>query len=59
MLCCDIVSASAQLVLAALLMNSQLAIWHIYLCVGATALANAFHGPAYASSIPCWCRTAS
>ena len=52
MLCCDIVSASAQLVLAALLMNSQLAIWHIYLCVGATALANAFHGPAYASSIP-------
>ncbi|KAB8044175.1 MFS transporter [Janthinobacterium rivuli] len=52
MLCCDLVSASAQLVLAALLMHSQLAIWHIYLCVGATALANAFHGPAYASSIP-------
>lgn len=52
MLVCDLVSATMQLAMALLLMQGQLAVWHLYIGVGITALASAFHAPAYAASIP-------
>jgi len=52
MIGCDLISALITLVLAGLLLIDQLAIWHIYLGVGITSIATAFHMPAYASSIP-------
>jgi DHA3 family macrolide efflux protein-like MFS transporter len=52
MIVCDLVSAGMQLAMAVLLMNGQLAVWHLYIGVGITAVASAFHAPSYAASIP-------
>jgi DHA3 family macrolide efflux protein-like MFS transporter len=52
MLACDLISASAQMAMATMLMSGQLQVWHLYIGVGITALASAFHAPAYAASIP-------
>lgn len=52
MIVCDLVSATIQIGMATLLMNGQLQIWHLYVGVGITAVATAFHAPAYAASIP-------
>jgi MFS family permease len=52
MLTCDLVSACTMFVLAALLATDHLALWHIYLGVGISSLANAFHSPAYSASVP-------
>jgi len=52
LLACDAISAIVQMAMAALLMTGRLQIWHLYIGVGITAVASAFHGPAYAASIP-------
>lgn len=52
MIACDSVSALMQLGMATLLMSGHLQIWHLYIGVGITAVATAFHAPAYAASIP-------
>ncbi|GAB3390091.1 MFS transporter [Lysobacter fragariae] len=49
---CEAISAIAMLAMAGLLATGNLALWHIYVGVGVTALANAFLQPAYAASIP-------
>ncbi len=48
----EAISALTLLVMAWLLANSQLSLWHVYVGVGITAIANAFLQPAYAASIP-------
>jgi MFS family permease len=52
MITCDLASAASQTAMAALLMSGHLQVWHLYIGVGITALASAFHMPAYAASIP-------
>lgn len=52
MIACGLISALSMAVMALLLAHNQLALWHIYLGVGVTAVANAFHMPAYSASIP-------
>lgn len=52
MIVCDLVSATIQIAMATLLMKGHLQVWHLYIGVGITALATAFHAPAYAASIP-------
>ena len=52
MLTCDLVAAGMQIGMAGLLMSGRLEVWHLYIGVGITAIATAFHSPAYAASIP-------
>lgn len=52
MIVCEAISAATMLAMAGLLASGHLAMWHIYVGVGITALANAFLQPAYAASIP-------
>jgi MFS family permease len=52
MIACEAISATTMLAMAGLLASGHLAMWHIYVGVGITALANAFLQPAYAASIP-------
>ena len=52
MMACDAISAASMLALAALLATGHLELWHVYAAAGVAALANAFHQPAYAASIP-------
>ena len=52
MIACDAICCVVALCMAALLASGHLAMWHIYLGVGASSLANAFLQPAYAASIP-------
>lgn len=52
MLACDALSATAMLTLAALQFSGQLQLGHIYAVAALSALANAFHQPAYAASVP-------
>lgn len=52
MLTCDAVSATAMLTLALLHASGHLQLSHIYAVAALSALANAFHQPAYAASVP-------
>lgn len=52
MIACDALSAVTMLALVALFASGQLTLWHVYVGVGVSALANAFLQPAYAASIP-------
>ena len=52
MIVCEAVSALTLLLMAWLLSEGQLALWHVYAGVGITAVTNAFLQPAYAASIP-------
>ncbi len=52
MLACDVACALTMLAMAALMASGQLALWHVYVGVGVTSIANAFLQPAYAASIP-------
>lgn len=52
MLVCDAVCGVIALTMAVLLASGHLALWHVYLGIGASSLANAFLQPAYAASIP-------
>lgn len=52
MIACELAAAGTIAVLALLFASGQLALWHIYLGVGITALSNTFMQPAYAASIP-------
>jgi len=52
MIACEALSALTMLVLVALFATDRLALWHVYLAVGVSALANAFLQPAYLASIP-------
>lgn len=52
MMACDAVCCIVALAMAVLLASDRLALWHVYVGVGASSLANAFLQPAYAASIP-------
>ena len=52
MMVCDSLSAVTMLVLAGLRATGHLAVWHIYVAVGAGSLFNAFRTPAFSASIP-------
>ncbi len=49
---CDFLSAIVMLVLAGLLASGHLAIWHLYVGVGSSAVFDAFRGPAFSASVP-------
>jgi len=52
MLACDLLSAIVAGLLALLLANDMLSIWHIYIGVAVMAICTACHQAAYAASIP-------
>jgi len=52
MIACEALSALTMLALVALFATDHLALWHVYVAVGVSALANAFLQPAYLASIP-------
>jgi MFS family permease len=52
MIACEALSAVTMFVLVALFATETLQLWHVYIAVGVSALANAFLQPAYAASIP-------
>jgi DHA3 family macrolide efflux protein-like MFS transporter len=52
MMLCDATGAAVTLSMAGLLAAGLLRTWHVYVAVAVSALANAFHQPAYAASIP-------
>jgi len=52
MIACEALSAVTMFVLVALFATDTLQLWHVYVAVGVSALANAFLQPAYAASIP-------
>ena len=52
MLVCDLFSAIATFVAAALAATGHLTIWYIYLAAGIGSVSNAFRTPAFAASIP-------
>lgn len=52
MIACEALSALTMLALVALFASDRLALWHVYVAVGVSALANAFLQPAYLASIP-------
>jgi MFS family permease len=49
---CDLLSAITMFVLAGLLVSGHLAIWHLYIGVGSSAVFDAFRAPAFSASIP-------
>lgn len=52
MIACEALSALTMLVLVALFATHGLQLWHVYVAVAVSALANAFLQPAYAASVP-------
>jgi MFS transporter, DHA3 family, macrolide efflux protein len=52
MIGCDLLSALVTLVLAGLLAMNHLAVWHVYIGVGATALFDAFRSPCLSAAVP-------
>jgi DHA3 family macrolide efflux protein-like MFS transporter len=52
MIACEALSAATMFALVALFASGHLQLWHVYVAVGISALANAFLQPAYAASIP-------
>lgn len=52
MMICDATSGITMVILALLLGSDHLQLWQIYIGVGVSSLANAFHQPAYFASIP-------
>jgi len=52
MMLCDATGAAVTLTMAGMLAAGRLETWHVYVAVALAALANAFHQPAYAASIP-------
>lgn len=52
MIICDVLSAASMAILAILLGTGHLAVWHIYIVVGATSLLDSFRSPAFSASVP-------
>jgi MFS transporter, DHA3 family, macrolide efflux protein len=52
LICCDVFSALVTFALAGLLAMNHLAVWNVYIGVGATALFDAFRSPCLSASVP-------